>query len=40
MNLRRILLIDAATCVATGLVLSLFAAPLEPLLGLPYPLLL
>jgi hypothetical protein len=39
MTLRRILLIDAATCALTGLVLSLFAPTLEPLLGLPYALL-
>jgi len=39
MTLRRILLIDAATCALTGLLLSLFAPTLEPLLGLPYALL-
>ena len=39
MNLRRVLLLDAATCVATGLLLSLFAVPLEALLALPYTLL-
>jgi hypothetical protein len=39
MNLRRTLFLDAATCVATGLLLSLFAVPLAPLLGLPHALL-
>ena len=39
MNLRLVLWIDAATCVATGLLLSALAAPLSPLLGLPAPLL-
>jgi hypothetical protein len=39
MNLRRVLLLDAATCVATGLLLALFAVQLEPILGLPYALL-
>jgi len=37
--LRRVLLVDAATCVATGALLSLDAAPLAPLLGLPAELL-
>ena len=39
MHLRRILIIDAVTCVGTGLLLGLFAVQLEPLLGLPYTLL-
>ena len=39
MHLRRVLLLDAAACVATGLLLALFAVQLEPLLGLPYLLL-
>lgn len=39
MGLQRILLLDAATCGAMGLALSLLAAPLEPLLGLPFTLL-
>lgn len=39
MNLRRILLVDAATCVVTGLALALFATPLASRLGLPQPLL-
>lgn len=38
--LRRILLVDAATCVASGLLMTVFAAPLAPLLGLPHTLLL
>jgi hypothetical protein len=38
-QLRHILAADAATCVATGLALALFAVQLEPLLGLPYALL-
>lgn len=37
---RRLLLIDAATCLGAGLLLTLAAAPLEPLLGLPRWLLL
>ena len=39
MNLRRILLIDAVTCLVTGLALALFATPLSSLLGLLQPLL-
>ena len=39
MRLQRILLLDAATCGAMGLALLLLAAPLEPLLGLPFALL-
>jgi hypothetical protein len=39
MHLRRILILDAVTCVGTGLLLALFAVQLEPLLGLPYTLL-
>jgi hypothetical protein len=38
--LRRVLLVDAATCAATGALLSLDAGPLSPLLGLPAALLL
>ena len=38
--LRRVLLVDAATCVATGALLSLDAGPLAPMLGLPAALLL
>ena len=37
--LRRVLMVDAATCIATGVLLSLFAAPLSTLLGLPASLL-
>jgi len=33
--LRRVLMVDAATCVAMGLLLTLFATPLSTLLGLP-----
>src|SRR5919205_3984812 len=33
--LRRVLLVDAATCLATGALLALEAAPLSRLLGLP-----
>jgi hypothetical protein len=40
MNLRLLLNIDAATCIATGLLLSLLAGRLSPMLGLPEPLLL
>jgi hypothetical protein len=39
MHLRHVLVVDAVTCVFMGLALSLFAVQLEPLLGLPYPLL-
>lgn len=38
--LRRVLLVDAATCVATGALLSLDSGTLSPLLGLPAALLL
>lgn len=37
--LRRVLFADAATCVATGLLLMLGSSLLEPLLGLPTGLL-
>ena len=37
--LRRVLYIDAATCVATGALLSLDSSPLAPMLGLPAELL-
>ena len=37
--LRRVLMVDAATCVATGLLMTLFATPLSTLLGLPAVLL-
>lgn len=37
--LRRVLLVDAATCVATGALLALDAVPLSRLLGLPQGLL-
>jgi hypothetical protein len=37
--LRRVVMVDAATCVASGLLLLLGAGPLEPLLGLPVLLL-
>ena len=37
--LRRALYVDAATCVATGALMSLDAAPLATLLGLPAALL-
>src|SRR3954469_8900340 len=36
--LRRILAIDALSCVAMGLLMGLGAAPLAPMLGLPQPL--
>lgn len=39
MDLRKILIIDAATCVLTGLGLAVLAGALEPLLGLPRALL-
>jgi hypothetical protein len=39
MNLKKILLLDAATCVATGALLSAMAGKLSALLGLPEPLL-
>jgi hypothetical protein len=32
--LRRVLIVDAVTCLGTGALLSLFAAPLAPMLGL------
>jgi hypothetical protein len=38
--LRRVLLVDAASCVGMGLFLTLLAVPLAPLLGLPQELLL
>ncbi len=38
--LRRVLMVDAATCLATGLLMTLFATPLSALLGLPATLLL
>ena len=38
--IRRILFVDAATCVGTGLFLALLAAPLAPVLGLSADLLL
>src|SRR5262245_59050079 len=37
--LRRVLFLDAATCVAMGLFLVLLAQPLAPMLGLPAGLL-
>ena len=37
--LRRVLALDSLSCVAMGLLMSLGAAPLAPLLGLPEPLL-
>ena len=37
--LRRVLTVDAATCVATGVLMILFATPLSTLLGLPAALL-
>ena len=37
--LRRVLCVDAATCLATGALMSLDAAPLSTLLGLPAALL-
>jgi len=37
--LRRVLLVDAATCVAMGMFLVLLAQPLAPMLGLPASLL-
>jgi len=36
--LRRILTLDALSCVAMGLLMGLGAGPLAPLLGLPQPL--
>lgn len=36
--LRRVLALDALSCIAMGLVMGLGAAPLAPLLGLPEPL--
>jgi hypothetical protein len=39
MNLRLVLWLDAATCVATGLLLSVLAGRLSELLGLPQALL-
>ena len=36
--LRRILALDALSCIAMGLLMGLGAAPLAPLLGLPEPL--
>jgi hypothetical protein len=33
--LRRVLMVDAATCIAMGVLLTLFAIPLATLLGLP-----
>jgi hypothetical protein len=39
MNLRLVLWLDAATCVVTGLLLSVLAGRLSELLGLPQPLL-
>ena len=38
--LRRVLLVDAATCAATGALMSAASAPLASLLGLPPALLL
>jgi len=38
--LRRVLMVDASTCVATGVLMFLFATPLSTLLGLPAALLL
>lgn len=38
--LRKVLLLDAGTCVATGAVMSLFAGPLARLTAIPEPLLL
>jgi len=38
-TLRRVLMVDAATCVATGLLMTLFTTPLSSLLGLPAALL-
>lgn len=37
--LRRVLWVDAATCLAMGALLVLFSSPLASLLGLPAPLL-
>lgn len=37
--LRRVLLVDAATCLATGALFTLDSSPLAPLLGLPPALL-
>jgi hypothetical protein len=34
-SLRRVLMVDAATCLAMGALLVLFASPLATLLGLP-----
>lgn len=39
MNLRKILWLDAATCIATGLLLSILSARLSVWLGLPEALL-
>jgi hypothetical protein len=39
MKLKAILWLDAATCVATGLLLSLLSSDLSEMLGLPRPLL-
>lgn len=39
-GLRRILAVDAATCVAAGLLMAGGSTPLAPALGLPAPLLL
>ena len=36
--LRRVLALDALSCIAMGLLMGLGAAPLAPLLGLPEPL--
>ena len=38
--IRRVLFVDAATCIGTGLFLALLAAPLARFLGLPADLLL
>lgn len=35
LDLRRVLLVDAATCIAMGLFLVILAQPLAPMLGLP-----
>jgi hypothetical protein len=37
--LRRVLCVDAATCAATGALMTFDAAPLSPMLGLPAALL-
>lgn len=39
-TLRRVLAVDAATCVAAGALMTFGAGPLAPLTGLPQPLLL